>query len=336
MAQPAVTDISPNNGLAIGGQIIELTGSNFKEPAYAAGIPSVDVVPTVSVKIDGVEADAVWVLSSTSVRARVPAASLNPSSDIKQALKVSPDLAKVAFTAVDIAVANLDSAGDPIVGETTVVVGGYTYEQPLMNIPEGDPPLLQVLQEFLRLLKRTIVSRAAWTTHTDFGDFTATAVSSHPSLGFTLSFPKDVEYGYGDCAPQYFEQLDDTSDEYRYHRTVMMVASMVMSSSDPAEALHLANNFIMLPEVHPWLRVTADPNYPGEDPNMDYPLEIVAYPEQIGSVNAQNITAFSATVRVRGIPIMWSDPAVTRIQKRDNLYLIFSDTDGSELTTLEV
>jgi hypothetical protein len=336
MAQPIVTDISPDNGLAIGGQIIEVTGSNFKAPAYVLGIPSVDVLPTVSVKLDGVEAAAVWVLSDTTLRVRVPAASLNPTADIKQALRVSPNLAKVSFTAVDVTISNLDDAGDPIVGETTIVTGGYTYEQPLVNVPGGDPPLLQVLQEFLRLLKRTFVSRVAWTTHTDFGEFTATAISQHPSIGFTLRFPEDIEYGYGDCAPQYFEQPDGTFEEFRYQSTVMLVANMILSSSDPAEALRLVDNFIMLPVVHPWLIVAADPNYQGVSPNMNFPLEIVDRPEQIGSVNAQDITAFTGSLRVRGIPILWSDPSTTRIQKRDNLYLTFSDMEGTEFNTIEV
>ena len=338
VAQPTFVSITPEQGYAGGGQIVQIVGTNFRAVDVAYAVPQSEGQPTVAVTFGGVSAEAVWPLSDTLLRARVPAAVFDPNPDIEQQVKLDPDVSQITFSAVDVVITNLDDAGAPIAGETVTAPAAYAYQQPLLRLPEGDPPLLQVLRELLQRLKLSLVPRVSWTSHTDYGDDDAffTALSQHPSVGLRIEFPDDSEYSHYDNVPQLFPKAGNLWDEYAMQRTVMLVATMTLSSRSSSETIRMVNGLLDLQMATPWLIVPPDPNYPISIPDNRYPLELSRHPAQVGSVNRVNITAFTAQLRVRGIPIIHGDPSTESVRRRMDLYLTTSNMQGQAFTQVTV
>ena len=250
------------------------------------------------------------------------------------------EVSRVSFPAVDIAITNLDSIGDPIGGETVTAVAAFTYQQPLIRLPKGDPPSLQVLTTFLRLLKRAVVSRAAPITHTDYGSEgdILTQLSEHPSIGVRMEIQDDREYGYFDNEPTLFDVGGGNYEQYKLSKTVMYLFTLTISAGgeDGAqlEAIHMVDALIGLVIATPWLIVPSDPTYPLQTGNNKYPLEWVTMPTQIGSANRTNITAYNAQLRVRGVPIILDDPSTKNIKQITTIKL--TTTDMSAANPVEV
>lgn len=330
MAQPTFTSITPDKGHSGGGQIAVILGTNFrsKDPPYT--VPEESIHDTVAVTIGGQPVEKVWVRSDTELNVRVPTAVFNPTADIKNAVRVDPDISRITFSALDVVITNLDDDGEPIVGESVTAPAAYSYEQPLIRAPEGDPPLLQVLVQFLRLLRRIIVHRASLSTHTDYGEegVTYTTLSEHPSVGVRMDVLDDDEYSHYDNVPQL---LPDGNDyvEYDMQKTVYLLFTLTLSSQNTEEVLHMVSNLIDLQMSTPWLIVPPDPDYPIAIPDNKYPLECVQQPKQIGTPNNANISAFSAQLRVRGIPILRGDPSTTFIKRRMTLTLATTGIEGN-------
>lgn len=338
VAQPTFVSITPEQGFAGGGQVVQISGTNFRAVDVPYAVPQQNERPTVAVTFAGVEAEKVWVLSETELRARVPSARFSPNPDIEEQVKLDPDVSQITFSAVDIVITNLDDSGEPIAGETTTAPGVYSYQQPLLRLPAGDPPLLQVLRELLQLLKLSLVPRVAWSSHTDYGDDDAffTALSQHPSVGLRIEFPDDDEYSHHDNVPQLFARPGDLWDEYAMQKTVMLVATLTLSSRSSSEAIRLVNGLFDLQMATPWLIVPPDPNYPIAIPDNRYPLELSRHPAQVGSVNRVNVTAFTAQLRVRGIPIIHGDPSTASVRRRMDLYLTTSNMQGQSFTQVKL
>jgi hypothetical protein len=337
VAQPTFTSITPGKGYTGGGQIVEIVGTNFRALEVPYAVPEMTERPTVAVTFGGAEAEAVWPVSTTLLRVRVPTAQFDPNPDIEAQIKLDPDITRISFGAVDVVITNLDDNHVPIPGETVTAPDVYVYQQPLLRLPEGDPPLLQVLREFLQLLKLTLVPRVAWTSHSDYGDDEAffTALSTHPSVGLRLEFPDDIEYSHYDNVPQQFAR-GVVWDEYAMQKTVMMVASLTLSASSSGEVLRMVTALLDLQMATPWLIVPPDPRYPIAIPSNRYPLELSRHPAQVGSVNRVNVTAFTAQLRVRGIPVVHGDVSTKSIRRRMVLKLATSSMQGQQFAVTTV
>lgn len=334
MAQPTFTNITPSVGHPGGGQIAIITGTNFRavEPGYDTSVgDGWDATATVAVTVGGVEVEKVWVRSDTELNVRIPTAQFNPTNDIATAVRVNPDVSKITFSSLDVVITNLDDDGNPIVGESATASGVYSYEQPLIRLPEGDPPLMQVLVQFLRLLKRNIVSRVAVGTHTDYADedATYTVLAEHPSVSVRMDVAADLEYSHYDNTTQLFDTGSNEWVEYDMQHTVMLQFSLILSSQDTEEVLHMASNLLDMQMASPWLIVPPDPDYPITIPNNRYPLEFTQLPKQLGSPNRANVCAYSAQLRVRGVPILRGDPATETIKRRMDLTLASGTVDGT-------
>jgi hypothetical protein len=334
VAQPTFISVTPNEGHPGGGQIAVISGTNFRAREVALAVPEPDSVVTVAVTFDGDAAEKVWVVSDTELHVRVPTATLNPTSDIQREMKLNPDISKISFSPVDIVITNLDDSGVPIAGESVTASAAYTYEQPLLRLPGGDPPLLQVLVQYLRLLKRCVCTHVALSTHTDYGEdgMIYTVLADNPSVGLRMDIIRDPEYSHYDNLVQIFPDGDEYK-EYDMQSTVMLVYNLTLSSQNEGEVLRMVDALIDMQLASPHLIVPPDPDYPISIDNNRYPLEIPQLPQQVGSYNKSNICAFSAQMRVRGIPILRGDPSTEHIKRRMTLRLASSDMDGSEIVT---
>lgn len=334
MAVPTITDISPDTGHPGGGQMIEITGTNFREQPSTPSVPP-HAYKSVAVTVDGVAAEEVLVVSSTLLRVRVPDYRGDPNPELPGT--VDESVSRVTFPAVDIVVTNLDDDGDPIGGETVTEASAFSYVQPLIRAPAGDPPLYQVFREFLWLLKRQVVSRVARATHTDFGDSgeKITVLSKHPSIGLQMNLLRDPEYSYFDNETILVDNGDNTWSEYDASKTFMMMCPMTLSSQSETEVHHMVDALIDAHMATPWLNVQPDPSWPPGALNR-YPLEMVDMPTQVGTVDRANIHAFAATMRIRGIPLVREDPLTTTIRRRMTISLGTTDVDGNDLTIGEI
>jgi len=319
LATPTFTSVTPAVGNPAGGQEVEIVGTNFRTTPVQYTVQQAESFPSVQVTVAGIPAEFVHVVSSTLLRVGIPTARFNPNVPALADAEVS----RVTFPAVDIVITNVDIDGNPIAGETATEVGAYTYEQPLLRLPEGDPPMLQVFRQFLYLLKRTVVSRVAKSTHTDYGDAggDVTKLAEHPSVGVKLAWPRDVEYAYFDNEKQVLPIGGGLYQEYDIQQTVMMVASLTLSTKSETELFHMTQAVLDLCLASPWLNVPPDPDFPGDFSALQtarnipatginrYPMEVTGWPEQIGSLGRTNVKANTAQIRVRGIPFLRGDPA---------------------------
>jgi hypothetical protein len=300
MATPTITDISPVTGPAAGGQLITITGTNFKEPTLVYDIPTPDdITPTVAVTIGGIAARAARVISDTEVRVLTP-------RFWHQDPRVS------AFSAVDVVLSNLDSAGDVIVGETVTETEGFTYKRWELGAPRRDPPITRITKELLWALAIEVESNTYRGTHVDFGE-EGTAVTIDeaelPSVNVTMSFPPDPEFGARDNYPEEVDKGDGTYDLYEGGKTLMLVADMLVAGGTTGEAEMLCQSILDFAMVNPLLLCSADPVlFPGE--TDEYPLEITGYPQQIGSPTNSGMVLFNMQLTVRGVMTLPDDPTL--------------------------
>ena len=117
-------------------------------------------------------------------------------------------------------------------------------------------------------------------------------------------------------------------------RTVMMVANLIITAPTDTEAFHMLDCVTDVQLGTPWLTVDSDPNWPGLSSfQNDYPIEWTADPVQIGSPNRDNIHAYSASLRVRGIPVMHGDASHKWIRQITTINLTtMTITDGTPVT----
>jgi hypothetical protein len=276
----------------------------------------------VAVTIDGETPKAVRVISATEIQVLMPTFVGDSSQEF--------------FAAVDIVVTNLDDSGVAIGGETATLTEGYTYKRPEGRLPKGDPPFLQVLNAFLRLLKRAVVGKVGWVTHTDYGEDgeVVTVVQEHPTISVRCSMPRDKEYGKWDNEHVLKSTGAGTWDRYRPPKTYMMVFDLILSAKNPIETQHLVSDVQQLWQVNQELDVPGDPNW---DPSItnNYPLEMPGEPVQASNPNQANVTAFACQLRVRGIPVFADEP-VEQITAISTIYMAMSNMTGSTFSTAEI
>ena len=299
MATPTISSISPTTGPAAGGQLVTITGTNFKTPTLQYEVPLEDVVitPTVSVTIGGRAVRRVDVVSATEVRVLTDSFwHTDPRAD--------------AFDPVDIVLSNLDSDGvTPIAGETVVGTDAYTYKRWELGAPRQDAPTTRILKEVLLALATEVERNTYAVTHVDYGE-EGTAVmidtASLPSLNVTVSVDRDTEFSQFDNTFEEIEQLDGSWKSYEGARTVMLILDILAAGGGVNEALHLCQAVQDFVQVHPLLTTAADPTlYSGEED--DYPIEIWQDPKQVGAPGESGMVVFSMQLRVRGIRTLPDD-----------------------------
>jgi hypothetical protein len=172
MGVPTIGAVAPTT-VWTGGQVITITGTNFKPwsipPVSPPGAALPPPTATVSVKVDGVECAEVQVYSATELTCKAPAH--------------DPAIVSVAVT-------NLDDAGVAIPGETVTAAAALTYARPDLT---SAPDLGRVEEQIVLDLRRQVVENIVMSVSTDWGEtpFDMAAVGKLPAL--TLSGPSIVE-----------------------------------------------------------------------------------------------------------------------------------------------
>ena len=323
MAVPTISAISPSTGQAAGGNMVTITGTNFRTPTLDYTLPPVDLVPTVKVTVNGVDAETVEVLSDTELWFLAPRYTGSPHAD--------------QYPTVDVTVTNLDDDGDPIAGETVTEADGYRYYRWVLGAPASDPPMLVIVKQLLSDLMREVARHTNVQTHVDFGEqCTATeiALAELPSLNISVSMPLDPEYSAGDYGDQEVEKTDGSIDVYWGRRTHMLVCDLVMGGEGQREAYHLVQAVEDFVLTNPRLRVEADQDlYSGEYDYYD--LELSMEPRQSASASPSGVVVFNAQIRVRGIPVLPAQPVENVLTILEFIYTESSLTgSGPRHTTI--
>lgn len=296
MAVPTITDVSPATGPASGGNIVIVTGTNFRVPTIAYTIPMEDLIPTVSITVGGQAPEDFDVFSATSMAIRIPRYDADP--------RVYP------YPAVDLVISNIDDSGVVIPGETVTEVDAYTYDRWVLGAPRKDPPMLTVMRELLRRMYLEITKYSSPTTHVDFGeDSSATIIApaSLPSVSFTVSMPRDIEWAQWDNGPEEVELNDGTIDQYEGMRTYMLVCDITAAGEGDREAHFIVQALQEFVIENPLMSIPADTDLYTDETN-EYAIEISRDPVQSKTVSQSSIVAFSMQIRVRGIAVFPDNP----------------------------
>lgn len=157
---PSLYTVTPAEGLASGRAVATLTGWGFNMPPDPpSGYVGDDVTPSVAVLVNGRDADAVAVLSSTEIQFLIPEY-LGPPASME--------------TAVDVVVRNLDSNGDPIPTEEATLAEAFTYKHPDLTASSN---IQWITRWVLRMLRRNIVDNVSISASPDFSSAPATQVT---------------------------------------------------------------------------------------------------------------------------------------------------------------
>lgn len=167
MAVPTIISITPSSGLAIGLTPVKIVGTNFR----TASVPPPEAIEgtniwqqTASVTFDGIEADSVMVLDSTTIWVTVP--------------EYLGDYESIPAD-VDVIVTNLDDSGVAISGETVTESDGYTYKRQDITTTGA---LLHVTASLTEWFRRNILEETVVTTDTEYADSPSDGVIALASL----------------------------------------------------------------------------------------------------------------------------------------------------------
>lgn len=299
MAVPTITDVDPATGVAAGGDLIVITGTNFKTPTLVYDIPTPDTItPTVAVTVNGRSAEKVEVISATEVRIRTP-----------RLYRI--DFRTDEFDPVDIVLTNLDSNGDAIPGETVTATDAFTYARWVTGAPRQDPPVNRIVKEVLWALMLAVEQNIYRATHVDYGEEgTAVTIAETeiPCINVTMSVIDDPEYGAG--GDEHYievEQDDGSSNLHDGLTTEAAVLDLLVAGATATEADHMCRAVTDFVRQHPEITVPADPEiYPDEEDS--YALEIWRKPNQINNTSTTGMVVYSMELRIRGITSMLSEP----------------------------
>lgn len=174
MAVPTITTTSPSTGPSMGGNLVEIVGTNFGLPAAppVTGVAP-EAGPPVEVTFGGVVSSKVFAVATTRLFALAPKRSLLAASG----LPIVSDL-------VDVVLTNLDSAGDPISGETVTDSNAYTYARVDVS-GDNEGNLARIIRTLLQLFKSEVLPEVVYSPHTDYDDDStqAPAFASAPAIG---------------------------------------------------------------------------------------------------------------------------------------------------------
>lgn len=251
MAIPTLTAVTPSAGLTRGGNVVELTGTNFRVPpappttGYLGGVAP----QTVRVTFAGVASTWAHALSATRAVVRVPT--------------WAGALATPMPLLVDVRLANLNSAGAEIATENVTKANAYTYGLPALA-PERR--LQAATGALVATLRRHILPNVHVLEARDYDDTPSTA----PRAPATLHA---IHVVGPTCRLNRFDSVDYAPAEatsaggytwQRFTRPVTMDLTYQIHgwAANPWHLHALAGQLVLLFRQHPWLAITTDPANP--------------------------------------------------------------------------
>lgn len=282
MPVPTITSVDPTLGHTGGGALIEIIGTNFREPTVqtAAADEAMPIAPpSVEVEFGGVQATKVQWISTTRL------------------FCITPEIDEGDY---DVVLRNIDDAGDPIVGEEATVVGGYRARRVQLTAVSD---LVELCRSIVLKLRRQIhpnVVIAA--THTDFDGTSAdmlniAKVATVPAL---ILFGPALEENRFYSKNQLENVVASDPEEFFIRRestTVDVVFEYVGVTNLKIEHLNFANSIIAFFRKNKFIE------HPSSGENVEIDFETGAQPRTSPGSNNDNLRSFRGSFLIRGFDL---------------------------------
>jgi hypothetical protein len=331
MAVPTIASITPSSGPSWGGYVVEISGTNFVpgstlEPTSPFDGTGFEVVPRLAVSIGGVACTEIAVESETKALVRVPEGRFTAADPAA----LTEDALRASYDPLDVVVQNLNEDGAAVAGEIATLAAGFTYYLPVLDDSAGYTPVMQVVAELVRRLRREVVAKTRITAHTDYGvdDATTIELSDHPQLQITVDEAEDREYAVEDPGRRVYE-TSPGSGVYVTHqaqRTVRLKVEMLFSANFPTVVERMCDAWCGSMLEQPWLVVDSDSRHPEHPFTNEYPLEETSPPETVRAVGSSNVFAKQCRFDIRGV-VKLSEGVVATTYPRETISLIMGELD---------
>lgn len=295
MAIPTITSIAPDTGPSGGYALVFVTGTNFNlgDPVEDSG-PTTVKQDSVSVTINGEPALRVQVVSSTEVWALTPPFHGVTSDD--------------PIPAVAIVITNLDSSGDPVVGEVATLTDAYTYRRPVIHSTAGKPverphPIALVSAGLILALRRQVFLNVVQTTHVDYAEPGLLTLNLAKIPSIVVQGPnitKDFDYTHNEVD---YVSLSDTVIAMRQPPDVLRFSySFLCVTDNEQESLNIMGSMQLFFMKNKYLSVQIDPLDPDQG-RADLVLQITQQPQATSTPSDNNLRVWVAAAEVRGVEI---------------------------------
>lgn len=293
---PTIASVTPSAGHTGGKGLIEIAGTGFAlPPAPSATGPTTTPLPSVAVTVGGVPCPTVWVVSSTLIRALTPKHA--PSGARSRATPTDADA-----LASDVEVQNLDSAGDPVVGELATAAAAYSFQRPMLNARTLTQRTIEALVQEIQLQVHPNVN---WNPHTDYDADTSDALSLIelaylPGIALTeLRLPRSESVGDRE---QQEVPLANNMFAVRRAPVISDIVFTVMGASDNSgEMLSLLMAMRQFGEKTVELEVDRVEGDPSQG-QWKFVLDYAKGEPATGKDRAENVVWFQTQVAIRRVP----------------------------------
>jgi len=324
MAIPTFTAVAPTKGPTGGGNIVTVTGTNFRLPLPQPLVgPSEPRNPSVAVEFDSEPAPNVDVISSTKLQVTAPPFRTAPTDD--------------PLAAVKLTIRNLDDAGLPIAGEfVTTLTTVYTYKRPIVHETTDAPtarvsPFTMVSGALIAALRQHVFLNVVHTTHIDFSDpdTGVIAVSKIPVLiiqGPTVT--RDLEYWHNETKE--IDNGDGTFNRIMPPFVARLSYTLIGATNSEIEMINMIGSTIEFFERGRFLHVPFNIDDPSQG-HADLVLHLVTPPQITSVASDHNIRTFTASCEVRGVEVSVEEPfAVAPLAPEGEVQYTQIDGDSGE------
>ena len=300
MTVPTIESISPNEGLAEGQTLVEITGTGFALPPAPplAGPTDGNLPETVEVIFGDRRARRIHVRDDP---ARPPDGTvlvcLSPpfGGDPK-------DISPVAL--VDVKIRNLDpETGEPVPGEEVMLAAGYGYRRPSI-VEESD--LARMVRIVLRDLKRQVMENVSLTVSTEYDEdasdgLNIAMVSKLPAL--VLVGPEIAESRpYSTNVPAEEAAGIGVFQRRLPPKTVDLEFTLVGVSDHTMQLLNLMNACSRFFTRNQRVEMLRDPVDPSKG-FVRWDMDLVESFKVTSRPSESNVRSFSGTFAIRGFDV---------------------------------
>lgn len=304
MAVPTITALSTTTGPAVGGNRVNITGTNFKTPTVTIGIPVVEDIPTVKVTFDGVACETVKVLSSTELSVIPPW--------FRGSTRDANHKERDYHLPVDVTVANLDGSGNPISGETATLADGYTYERWRLGPPQQYGAIVGVTEAWIERLRREVCKAVNLTYASTYTDATGIVVDTAeiPSISMTMDLERDQEVEYQNQGDLIVRDPNDSERFFQFRglRSYLVNFNVILAGRGFVEAMSLCEGLQDSIEIQPYLKGPANTDIWSDRQYESYNIEVVREPMQLAGEGEWNLVSFSMKIQIQGVRVMPNSP----------------------------
>lgn len=291
MVAPTVSSVTPAKGHPAGGYVLVITGTDFDVPTVPTptSLPVAAPTPTISVTVDGYDAENIDVWSSTLITCLCP-----------RFQGSSSDLSADPGHAVDVVVGNL---GPPLEETTESALFAYARE----DFTRSEGVLRHVIRTIISELRRQVLDNVAVYTHIDYDGNTADGLdivehAEIPSIAIDGPDVRDdpIRQKQGYSSTQDLGALEFT--ETRQPRAQILSFTVDIVGRTFGEALSIAQEFTLFFTRTPELQVALDDQDPDSE-DVPFQIYLSSPPSRTGNANAAGTVTFSAEFEIHGIEI---------------------------------